>query len=253
MNKQQQKLKMQMFIFTVFIFVAFSLIIVKEKTSTILIPKVENKINNYINEKYKEKKNYFNTSKVTYKTPKYLMKVTNKINNNYYFYIYYQDKKITDTYKKDYLEGKSILKHSTKEIQKEVNKITNDNKYIISIDNKLNDFSNEIQNRIINEENLSNLRIYNIEKEYKVEKINNETLSKIIKEEISTLEEENITPRTYKFILTEKKDITNSLEVSNITYKFINNSSYNEIINDIINDNHSKLIKNANIKFKYLN
>ena len=110
-----------------------------------------------------------------------------------------------------------------------------------------------IQKRILREDNLVNLRIYNIEKVYKVDKIDNETISKIIKDEITSIENNNITPRTYKFTFTEKKDITNSLEISNITYKFINNESYNEIINDIINDNNSKLVKNAGIEYKYLN
>ena len=253
MNKQEQKLKLQMFIFAVFIFVAFGLIIINEKTASFLIPKIEDKMNNYIKENYKEIENDIDKSKVTYKTPKYTMKITNKKNKYHTFYIYYQDKKITDTYKKDYVEGKKLLNHSTSIIQKEVNKITKSKDYTITINKKLNSFTNEIQRRIIREDNLVNLRIYNIEKVYKVDKIDNETISKIIKDEITSIENNNITPRTYKFTFTEKKDITNSLEISNVTYKFINNDSYNEIINDIINDNNSKLVKNAGIEYKYLN
>ena len=253
MNKEQQKLKLQMFIFAVFIFVSFSLIIIKEKSSTLLIPKVEKRIDNYINEEFKEIKDSTNRSTIIYKTPKYIMKITNKSNKNHYFYIYYQNRKITNTYKEDYLEGKSILNYSTKAIQKDIDKITNSKDYKITINKKLNTFTNSIKNKIINEDNLSNLRIYNIEKEYKINKINKENIAKIIKEEITYLEKEKITPRTYKFIFTEKEEITNSLEISNITYKFINNVSYNEIIDDIINDNNSKLVKNAKIKYKYLN
>jgi len=253
MNKEQKKLKLQMFIFTIFIFVAFSLIIINEKSATILIPKVEDKLNNYIETNYKEIKNDINISKVTYKTPKYIMKISNKKNKNHYFYIYYQNKKITDTYKKDYKEGKQLINHCNSIIQKDINKITNTNKYKTSINIKLNKLTTGVQERIINEEDLLNLRIYNIEKEFKVDQINKETLSKLIKDEITYIENNNINPGTYKFIFTEKDDITNSLEISNITYKFINNNSYNEIINDIINDNNSKLVKNADIEYKYLN
>ena len=253
MNKQQQKLKLQMFIFTVFIFVAFGLIIINEKTASFLIPKVEKNMNNYITEKYKDLNNNINKSKVTYNATKYTMKVTNKKNKYHYFYIYYKDKKITDTYKKDYIEGNQLLKHTSTIIQKEINNKTNNNKYLITINQKLNNFTKEIQERIIKEDNLINLRVYNIEKEYKIDKINNDNISKIIKEEITSLEKDKITPRTYKFIFTEKKDITNSLEISNITYKFLDNNSFNEIINDIINDNNSKLVKNTGIEYKYLN
>ena len=253
MSKEQKRLKLQMFIFTVFIIVAFGIIIINEKSSTILIPKVEEKFNNYITENYKDIENDINKSKVTYKATKYTMKVTNKTNKYHYFYIYYQDKKITDTYKKDYKEGKQVLNHSNTIIQKEINKITNSNKYKTSINKKLNSFTNEIQERIIKEDNLVNLRIYNIEKELKIDKINSDNISKLIKEEITYIENNNINPRTYKFIFTDKNDISNSLEISNITYKFINNDSYNEIINDIINDNNSKLVKNTGIEYKYLN
>ena len=75
MNKEQQKLKLQMFIFAVFIFVSFSLIIIKEKSSTLLIPKVEKRIDNYINEEFKEIKDSTNRSTIIYKTPKYIIQL----------------------------------------------------------------------------------------------------------------------------------------------------------------------------------
>ena len=250
MNKEQQKLKLQMFVFAIFIFVSFGIIIIKEKSSTILIPKVEEKMNTYLNEKYNE--NELNKSKVTYKTPKYIMKVSDNNNKYHYFYIYYQNKKITDTYKKDYIEGNTLLKHTEKSIQEKINNKTNNN-YKITIEKKLNDFSEEIQNNVINEIKLEENRIYNIEREYKINKITKENISKIIKEEITSIENNNIRPRTYKFIFTDKNDIANSIEISNITYKFLNNQSLNEIINDIINDNNSKLVKNAGLEYRYLN
>ena len=86
MNKEQQKLKLQMFVFAIFIFVSFGIIIIKEKSSTILIPKVEEKMNTYLNEKYNE--NELNKSKVTYKTPKYIMKVSDNNNKYHYFYLF---------------------------------------------------------------------------------------------------------------------------------------------------------------------
>ena len=63
----------------------------------------------------------------------------------------------------------------------------------------------------------------------------------------------NITPKYYKFIITNKNDITESFEISNITKDFLSNPYNNHIINDILNNNNSNIIKENNIKYKYLN
>ena len=46
------------------------------------------------------------------------MKVTNKLNKNHYFYITYSNKKITDTYKEDYLEGRTLLTKTSNNLEK---------------------------------------------------------------------------------------------------------------------------------------
>ena len=46
------------------------------------------------------------------------MKVKNIKNKNHYFYIKYSNKKITDTYKEDYIQGKSLLNEIQKNLEK---------------------------------------------------------------------------------------------------------------------------------------
>ena len=58
----------------------------------------------------------------------------------------------------------------------------------------------------------------------------------------------NITPKSYTITITNKNDITESIEIKNITKK-VNK----DIISDIINDEKSDLLKDNKITYKYLN
>ena len=54
------------------------------------------------------------------------MKITCKKNKDLYFYLTYKNGKITDTYKEDYLEGKSLLNNLNNKMTKEINNKTKD-------------------------------------------------------------------------------------------------------------------------------
>ena len=62
-----------------------------------------------------------------------------------------------------------------------------------------------------------------------------------------------ITPKNYTLTITNQKEITNSIEIANITTEFINNPHKEEIIRDIINDKKSLLLKESKITYKYKN
>ena len=66
-------------------------------------------------------------------------------------------------------------------------------------------------------------------------------------------QDNNITPKNYKIVITNNKDVTESIEIDNLTEEFIKNTSNERIIKDILSDNSSKLLKTNNIKYKYLN
>ena len=252
--KKQKQLLIARGIFVFIVFVALGVIVVTEKANTIIIPKVKIKMEDHINKNYNEIKNSINLEKINYNTSnkEFTMKVTSKKNKNHFFYIKYSNHKIKDTYKNDYLKGEKLLNHIQKKLKKEIEEKTN-SKCNIKILTTLNNFTNTIQNRIINEENLLNLKFYTIEKEILINNWNQKEISEKISEKIKEYEENNITPKNYTIIITNKKDITESIKIINITNKFIDNPLKEEIINDIINNENSKIIKQNKITFKYLN
>lgn len=249
---EQQKLTISMAIFFLIVFVSLGTIVVTEKASSYMGPKIEKKINSYIDTNYVNIKKNITTSQVSYFDKQFKMKVTSKKNKNHYFYIYYQNKTITDTYQEDYIEGKNLLNHVTKKISNDINKKTNKN-YKISINSNLNDFTETVQNKIISEDNLTNLRIYTLEENIYLTNWTVEEISKEIVNLINNLERNNITPKYYKITFTDKKDIAKSLEISNIMYTITTDPNLSLIITDILNDNYTKLIKDNEITYKYLN
>ena len=249
--KKQKRLLFARSIFLFVIIIAFGIIIFTEKAGGIFLPKAQEKISKYIEDKYKDEKDNFNLGKVTFKNTTYTMKVYNKENKYHYFYINYYHKKITDTYKKDYIEGKTILSHIKKKLKKEIEKETNTSCEIIIL-NKLNDYTSIVQNRIIKEDNLKELKFYNIKKEILIKEWNTKEITDKLIKTINTYKENNITPKNYIITITNKEDVTESIEIT-LTDEFINNDSKDKIISDIINDNNSKLLKENKITYKYLN
>ncbi len=242
MNKQK-KLSLERGIFAFIVFVLLGVIVVTEKFGNIMIPKVTKKMNNYIEEKYK--KLDIKTNVVTFKNTTYTMKVESKENKHHYFYINYFNRKITDTYKKDYIEGKNLLNHIKKELKKEINDKTN-TICDIEITSTLDKYTEQVQERIINEDNLLELKFFIVKKELLIKDWNEESITNGINSFIEKFD--NITPKSYTITITNKDDITESIEIKNIT-----NTLSKEIINDIINDNKSDLLKENKITYKYLN
>ena len=251
MNKQK-KLLLGRNIFIFIIFIAFGVIITTEKAGQILIPKAQKKFDNYIDKNFKEIKDSFKFNKIKYKNRTFTMKIQNKNNKNHYFYITYHNKKIKDTYKEDYLKGKTLFKYLEKKLQKEIQKETN-TACTIKINESLDKHTNIVQEKIINEDNLLELKFYTIEKEILINNWDKKTITDKIIDNIKIYNSKNITPKNYNITITDKNDITKSIEITNINENFITNTSNEEIINDIINDNNSKVLKENKIKYKYLN
>lgn len=248
--KKQRKLIIERGIFTFIVFVLLGVIVLTEKAGNILIPKATNKINTYIEDNYKDLD--LKTNDVTFKNTTYTMKVESKINKHHFFYIKYYNKKITDTYKKDYIEGYNLLTYLNDKLKKEINKTTNTN-CDIEITSKLDKYTNNVQERIIKEDNLLQLKFYKVKKELIIEDWNKESITNEITKFIEKFTKNNITPKSYTITITNKKDITESIEIKNINEEFINNTSNKEIINDIINDKKTKLLEENKITYKYLN
>lgn len=249
--KQDKKLTLGMALLFLIIFVTFGVIIVLEKSSIYLVPQIEKKLISYLNETYPSIKNELKVQKTTYKNSVYQMKVISTKNKHLFFYIKYKDKKITDTYQEDYQKGKSLLPHISKKIEKEIKKKTN-KQYKVTIPTTLNNFSTPIKNLLIKEENLEQLKIYNLEEELTTPSWTTQDISKTITTFITTLERNNITPKTYTLIINDQNDITKAVKINNITSEIIKNNLLNSTINDIIT-NKKDNAKLSGVTYKYLN
>lgn len=243
-----KKLTIQMALFFLVIFVVFGTIVIKEKQNIIFLPKIENSISEYMNNTYQNLS--LEKDKVTEKNNVFTMKVKNIKNKNHYFYIKYSNKKITDTYKTDYLEGKTILNHLSTKLEKDIYKETNIT-YKVSFDNKFNNYSEKVQ-KLLLEENIKTLKVYTIEKEITTSwEINN--ITKTISDTMTTLEKKQFTPKNYTFIITNEKDITQSIKINNLKSSLINENKLQIIISDIINNNKSNILAENKITYEYLN
>ena len=249
MNKQRRLLYGQA-LFTILIMVSLTLIIINEKKNIILIPKIEKKIDSYIEENYNDLKN-INKSKITIKNNKYIVKISSEKNKNLYFYITYSNNKITDTYKKDYLEGKTLLNKIEKNLEEDIfNKINIKSKVII--DNKLNNYTDQIKEKIIKED-IKEIKIYNIETSTNINKWNENDITNNINTIINKIYSNNYNPKSISITITNNEDITESYKINNLNKDFINNKSNTQIINDIINNKETNLLKENNISFDKLN
>ena len=180
-------------------------------------------------------------------------KIVSKENKNLYFYITYKKRQIKDTYKKDFLEGNSLLNYLNNKIENEIYKKTNIKYNKVNAISTLDKYTNNVQKEIINENNLLTLKYYYLEKEIIIDNWEKESITNEIIKYIKINEENQINPKYYIFTIIDKKDKTKVLEISNINNTFITNNNKKQIIEDILNDNNSNLINDNNIKYEYLN
>ena len=246
--KERKNLTIQMTIFFTFILVIFSLIIISEKKNTLVLPKINSLMTNYANENYKDLD--LIKSNITEENNIFTMKLHNKNNKNHYFYINYSNKNISDTYKKDYLEGSTILKHLSKKLEKTIYLITNKN-YKVTFDNTLNNYSQQVQEQLI-KENINTLRVYTIEQQITTH-WNKTAITNAITNTMTTLEKNNITPKNYTITITNKDDITQSVKIKGLKVTLIKNDNLSIIISDIINNNKSNILDENKITYEYLN
>ncbi len=251
MNKQK-RLTLGMGIFAFFIFVAFGSIIVTEKAAIIMAPKIEKKLTNYLYDNYQDLLGNIDIGKTSYKNTKFYTKITDKNNKYHYFYINYQNKQITDTYKKDYVEAKPLMNHLVKVIEDEIKQKT-DKDYKVKMSNTYPNFTTMVQERLLKEENLSELRCYIIEDNIMIDNWNKETISKEIINYINDLEKENVTPNNFSLTITNKKDITKSIKIDNITTETANKKEFINVIDNILKNKNDDTITNNRISYRYLN
>ena len=238
--KKQNKLVLERSIFLLFVIVSFGLIIVNEKKDLILLPKIDKQLTDYYNNKYK-KQNLFELKNIKKENDYYLKKVVSLNNKNHFFYIKYHNKKITDTYKLDYIEGNSLLSNIKKNLEKKLN-----SKEEIIINKTLDKYTDTVKEKIIKED-FSNIKFYNIKKELIISSWDSNTIYNEITTFIETIKNKNLNPKYYEFVIIDKNELTKSIDITNIDEDF-----NDKTIIDLILDK-KELTNNITIKYKYLN
>lgn len=246
--KKQIKLTLSMALLFLITFVSFGTIIINEKKEDLFMPHIQNKLENYLKENYIEQANL--KTKISYNKDKFILKVISEENNNYYFNIYYKDKKITDSYKKDYIEGNTYFKYLEKKLEKDIKKNL-DIKTNISIATTLGSMTSKIRKKVLIEEDIKSLEIYTLSSELIIEDWNTLSITNDITTFINKLEKENIKPNSYIITITNSNNLNQSIEITNITTNLIENNQLNLVIDDIINDINSKLLQQEKITYKY--
>ncbi len=223
-----------------------------EKGGEIFAKKATANIKEYINSNYNEISNNIKIESPKYYSGTFKSKIYSKDNKNHFFYILYKKGKISDTYKKDYLEGKSILTYKNNILKKEIKDLTDINCLVKEV-TKLNNYTKEVQKEIITKDNLLQLKYYYLEYDIKVNNWNENSISEEIIKNINIFNKNKITPKYFNITITSTKNITKSIKIMNIKESFINNEQNKNIIKDILNNNDSNLLKENNISYKYLN
>lgn len=248
--QEQKKLTLQMTIFVLIIVVSFSLIILNEKSLPYITDRVDTKFKNYLEKNYETDISDFKITKSIYVDDIYQAKIFFKENENLYFTLTYQDKKITDTYKEDYQEGKTFLNNLSKNLEEELEKKYKYTFKVTSL-NTLDSYNDQIRTFILKNNTFKNLKIYTLETSFNTDWVSNEITNKI-SSLYNNLKEDDITPKNYTFIITDKSDMTNYLKIKNLTPKIIeDNTTLEAIIDAIMKKENTEILKDNNISYEY--
>ncbi|MGN1355653.1 MAG: hypothetical protein ACI4WP_03205, partial [Bacilli bacterium] len=223
-----------------------------EKSAPYYASRIHKKLLTYLNETYKDEINTFSIDDTKYKNTKYTLKVKSKENKNLYFIVTYNSKKITDTYKEDYLEGKTLINTLEQNLEKELKESYHQD-FNITFLKSLDKYSNQVKKHIISKNSFKDLKVYTLETTIN-SKWNTSAIGKSLIDLNTKLKDKNITPKNYQIILTNTNDLTKSVKVNNLTSEQIENITLlNDIIGAIIKNENSNILKENNITYKYLN
>lgn len=241
-------------IFSFFVIVSMGCLVLTQKKDEIMKPKIEKKINTYLSTNLSNIQNNMQKDDLEYDNNIYTVKISSKKNKNHFFYVRYSNdtKEISNTYKEDYEEGKQLLSYISDKLEKEIfNQINK--KCKITFTSKLNEYTKEVQDEIIKENNINSLKVYTLEEKITINKWDKKNITLEIVNSLKEYSKSNIKPKNYTIIITNKDDITQSIEISNITEEFIDNKYNESIIDNILNNEETQILKNSKIKYKHLN
>ena len=246
---EKNKLTLYMGILYMLAILFFGIILIDDKAKDYKIPQAEKKLKTYIKNTYKEEIKDFTYGKTKRHGSRYDIKVYNKKNKDLYFTVSYENKKITDTYKKDYVEGKTLNKNIEKYLNNMINEEIKQNKnnyttYKIVYNTKLNNCTTFVRNKLLNK--TYNIPIYTIY----VETSFNNNLEDVLTNILNYTKKLNLTPKDYHLILNNENNLSKSIDLK------IDNDIIEESIKEIvkcIKENDFNTLRKYNVEVKYLN
>lgn len=249
MKKTESKLITEMTIFFFIVILCFGLLVIKEKSGSYKTNKINKKIDNYIEENYKDIKDELKISKINYKNKTYYKKITNKNNKDLSYTIKYKNNKITSNYKTEYLEGKSLFSILEKNMNNKLKKINNNDYYNslkINYNLKLNKCTDNIKNKLI--KGNYDLPLYTIidSKTIDFDEISIQTEIQKLNNYISSL---SLNPKEYKITYTDSKNETRSITIEFNKEVLLNNIN----IGKMIIENNEQELNKYSIKVSHLN
>ena len=96
-------------------------------------------------------------------------------------------------------------------------------------------------------------KIYNLETEIHIETWNTQTITNEIEQLITNNKKYNIIPKNYTITITNKNDLYQSIQITNITENLLQNNGLEQVIDSIINNKETNILKQNNITYKNLN
>ncbi len=251
MNKDKNKLVIEMGLFSLITILLLGLVTIKEIKPTIYLQQIDTKLQKYIEKNYANNLSEFNIGKTSFKNNEYIKKITSRENNSLYFLVKYKNKKISSTYQKDYSEGATLINKAETKLNKDLtNKlktVKSDELLTISYNTKLNNCTKIIQEQLLKENFNIPLYTINIEKTilFSTQTINQELIN--LDNLITNL---NFKPKNYNITFTNQTNITETINFT-IDSAIIKTSS--NIISDAIINNDQATLTKYNIVVKKLN
>lgn len=254
-RKKEQSLILQMGFLYLLVILFFGLIIIEEKKKEVLMPKVDKKLQEYINENYKKENIEKGKIKLNKKESLYTVKVYNKQNKDLYFYVNYnyETKKISKTFEKDYKEGKTLKEKIEKYLNKKLEKLKEKEKapiknIYITENLKLTETTNDIKEELLKKN--YDLPLYTINIEDNISSLTEEIFTKKLKKINNYIKKINLNPKDYNITLNNKTSPSKSINLKLEKEVLDQNVDY---IYSMIIENNKEILSKYNIEYKYLN
>lgn len=250
MKEKENQLFTKMTIFFFLVVLCLGLLVINQKKNDLKSKKIKQKITEYIDDNYSKEKEELKIGNIESKNNAYIVRISNVNNTKLYFTLTYKDNKMSSTHKKDYLEGKTLISFAQNELNnklKEKNKNSYYSKLDITIDMKLNECSDIVKKRLL--DNKFDIPIYTIN-DYQNIEITADKINQEIKKITNYIKQMDFSPKSYNLTYTNSNDVLKKVSIK-FNSDIMKESGLN-IGKEVINNNKSVLEK-YNIEVKYIN